>query len=301
MELGEQLNAVNIGEPTQAGGLKVFPLYPLYPPVLELALLADAVEHNDATISEDAHAEGPWYRKVVIDNRADVALLVRDGDLLLGGMQDRTAERTCIVPACTRITVPALCVEQQRSEYAGREDFEVSRTSADPHLRSSRIAASVRAQPLQEITWRMVATRRRAASMAGEGGSLRDVHERGSATDGVELRLPPVHLASGVAIAWAGDRGAPSLHVELFASPAACSRAWAGLVRAARQCVRGNAKAPRVSRTELRKVFGDAGRAQDEVAPDVGVGQLRRAGFRNGVATLLSLDGRLAHASLFAA
>jgi len=302
MEFAEHLKAVNIGEPAAAGGLKVFPLYPLRPAAVTVQLLADAVAHNDATVAEDAHAEGPWYRRVVVENHGRVALLVRDGDLLLGGMQDRTAERTCIVPPQAKVVIPALCVEQRRSQYAGREDFGVSRTSADPELRSMRIFASVRHQPLQDMTWNMVGKRRESAGIADRGGSLLEVEERvGKRLEESEAALPPVYLACGVAIAWARNRGAPSLHVEVFADAAACAAAWPGLVRAAAQGTCPDAKGPRVSRTELRKLFREAGRAAFEVAPEVGVGNLQRAQFGAGVATILSLEGRLVHASLFAA
>ena len=302
MEFTEHFAGLNIGEPSAAGGLKVFPLYPLHPAALEVALLAEAVARDDASIAEDAHADGPWFRRVVIDNRGKVAVLVRDGDLLLGGMQDRTAERSCVVPAQARVTVPALCVEQRRSHYAGRMDFAVSRTAADPELRSTRVAASMRGESLQELTWSGVATRRASAGIADESGSLRDVEERGAARlKDLEARLPPVHLACGVAIAWTGRGGSVSLHVEIFGSAPACAGAWPGLVRAAAQCTRPKARAPRVSRTELREIFSDAAAARFEDAPAVGAGQLRRADFGKGVATVLSLDGNLVHASLFAA
>jgi hypothetical protein len=291
----------NIGEPTVAGGLKVFPLYPLHPAAVEVALLADAVAHNDATIAEDAHAEGPWFRRVVIENRGEIALLVRDGDLLLGGMQDRTAERSCVVPAHARVTVPALCVEQRRSHYAGREDFTVSRTSADPELRSTRVSASMRGESLQDLTWDGVATRRSARGIADGGGSLREVEEREAARlQEIEAKLPPVHLACGVAIAWTGRKGI-EVHVEVFGNAQACTAAWPGLVRAAAQCTGAKARPPRVSRTELRKLFREASAATFEDAPPVGTGHLQRAEFGTGVATILSLEGRLVHASLFAA
>ena len=302
MDFARQFEKLNIGEPTTAGELKVFPLYPLHPGSLDVVLLADAVAHNEATIAEDAHAEGPWYRTVVIDNRGKVAALVRDGDLLLGGMQDRTAERSCVISSQTRVTVPALCVEQRRSHYAGREDFAVSRTSADPELRSTRISASMHGQPLQEVTWSGVATRRKSAGIADSSGSLRDVEEGETARlKDIEARLPPVHLACGVAIAWTGRGGAMALHVELFGDARACAGAWPGLVRAAAQCTRPKARAPRMSRTELRKALSEAGTATFESAPGVGAGQLQRAEFGTGVATVLSLEGHLVHASLFAA
>ena len=291
---------LNIGEPYAAAGLQVFPLYPLHPAGLDVALLADAVAHNDATIAKDAHAEGPWYRCVLIENRGDVAVLVRDGDLLLGGMQDRTAERSCIVPSHGKVTIPALCVEQRRSHYAERRDFAVSRTSADPKLRATRVSASVRKQPLQQMTWEMVGARRKSAGIVDESGSLRDVEDRQAVRlENIEEKLPPVHLAAGIAIAWSGPKGV-ELHVEVFATPQMCARAWPGLVRAAAQCTAPNARAPRMSRTELRRILRDAAAAKFEQAPEVGAGELRRAEFGSGVATVLSLGGRLVHASLFA-
>src|SRR3954466_10850782 len=75
MEFGEHFKAVNIGEPTAARGLKVFPLYPLQPAGLPMALLADAGADNDATIAEAEHlGEGAWYRKVLIDSLRTVAV-----------------------------------------------------------------------------------------------------------------------------------------------------------------------------------------------------------------------------------
>ena len=292
---------LTIGEPTAAGGLKVFPLYPLRPAALDITLLADAVAHNDATIAEDAEAEGPWYRRVVIDNRGNVAVLVRDGDLLLGGMQDRTAERSCVIPAHARVTLPTLCVEQRRSHYGERKDFAVSRTSADPELRSSRVSASVRGAPLQGLTWEMVAARRKSKGIADGAGSLREVEEGEAARlKEIERKLPPVPLACGVAIAWTGRKGV-ELHVEVFGSARSCAAAWPGLVRGAAQCAQPEAHAPRVSRMGLRKFLREAASAKFEAAPPIGAGELRRAQFGGSAATILSLEGRLVHASLFAA
>ena len=295
------LEAFNLGEPARAGGLQVFPLYPLRPADVDVALLADAVAHRDATIGEDAHADGPWFRQVIVDNRGDVSVLVRDGDLLLGGMQDRTAERSCVVPARSRVTVPTLCVEQRRSHYAGRQDFAVGRTSADPELRSSRLAASLRGGHVQALTWEMVGARRASRGIADRGGSLREVEERDAAAlKAIEEKLPPVHLASGVAIAWTGPQRT-QVHVEVFGSAQACAAAWPGLVRAAAQCTRPNARAPKVSRTELRKLFRLAAKASFHDAPRVGSGELKRAQLESGAATVLTVEGRLVHASLFAA
>ena len=109
MDLSTHLQQVNIGEPASAAGLKVFPLYPRAPRTLELSLLSDAVARREAVILEDETlGGGAWFRRVAIENRGGKTILVRDGDMLLGGKQDRTAERSCLVAAKSRVVIPAV-------------------------------------------------------------------------------------------------------------------------------------------------------------------------------------------------
>ena len=301
MDLSTHLKQVNIGEPAYAAGLKVFPLYPRAARTLELSLLSDAVARRDAVILEDeTPGGGAWFRRVAIENRGSKTILVRDGDMLLGGKQDRTAERSCLVAANSRVVIPALCVEQGRSDYAGEREFTVSRTSADPELRRARHVAVFEQSELQSLTWDHVGDRRVLSGFADQSGSLRDVDgPSAKRLAEAEEKLPAVYLATGLVMAWQTPNKTLALHLELFGDPSLCEQAWPGLVRGAAQCAKG--RPPRVSRTEIRGLIDELASATVAREADQSLGELVRLRFSRGTASVLFAGAELAHASLFAA
>src|SRR5438874_7783372 len=117
MDLTTCLKRLNIGEPTTAAGLKAFPLYPLDPPSLELTLLGDALAMGAVRMIEAEGEPGAWFRRLSLENLGGSTILVRDGDLLLGGKQDRAAERSCVVVGNARTVIPTVCVEQGGSNF----------------------------------------------------------------------------------------------------------------------------------------------------------------------------------------
>ena len=296
-------NRINLGEPTFAGSLCVFPVYPLDPPAMTLTLIADAVARGEASVEEvEADGDAPWFRRLGIRTRGPQPVLIRDSDLLKGGRQDRTIEQTCLVAGGERTIIPTLCVEQSRSYFSGAHDFSVSRSSVDSVVRSQKMRSSFEGRELQGETWNEVAKVRTSSGLRDGSGSLHEVDELSSARLAkVEAALPPVYLATGVVVvAPAGDRRA-SIVAEFFADAAACAAAWPGLIRAGAMRCGGDAEAPRVSRTEVRRFLRAAAKAKVAPAPSVGLGQLTRLSFGRSTGTVLSLGDQLVHAALIAA
>jgi hypothetical protein len=124
-----------LGTPTVVGALSVFPVFG--PPVLfDYLPLATALTRG-ARISE--LPSGPSVRDVLITNPTGEAVLVYEGQQILGALQNRSFDRTILVPAYTELPVPVSCIEQGRWNHGGKgHEFTVSPHAADPALRAAK-------------------------------------------------------------------------------------------------------------------------------------------------------------------
>ncbi len=213
---------VHLGRPLSVHGIALVPLFPAVVP-LSFADLAQAVEQGAATVEELA---APTVPALQLQNRGELPLLVTEGSLLIGGMQDRISKRPAWVPPRGQAEVPVQCVEAsrwQRRDTAPR-GFRAER--ADIGLRHARMQRP----DDQGETWRLVAERRRRAGLADGGGS---VHEARQAL-AVEQRADDMLLpwgACGVVASWAHPGVSRFPMIEWFACPAAFRASWPALRR----------------------------------------------------------------------
>ncbi len=246
-------SSVNLGEPTESHGWKLFPMFPTAPPALTMLLARSAVERGLARVAE--LPSGPSVRALSLVNEAAVPLLVRDGDLFAAGCQDRIADRPMLVPARSTVELPVSCVEQNRWGVRERADFSVCDESADVLLRSMSTARADEA-PDQGIIWATVSERRRARGFTDASGSLLETHRgRAEPVDAATRALAPVYGATGLVLCHDTPAGARVAVLECFADTTACADAWTGTVRAALASLPVGARAPRISRTEVRALF----------------------------------------------
>jgi hypothetical protein len=299
--LAQLLSRVNIGEPSSAGGLRVFPLFPLDRGAVRYRLLSDALGDGSSQVDElleeeVARENVAWFQRLAVRNRGDAPVLVRDSDVLTGGRQDRKADQPCLIGPASRAIVPVLCVEQGRSHYSGEASFSSSPSSADPELRRIRLREG--ADDRQGRSWEHVANRRTSSGLPNAAGSFAELETvQGPALDRVLSKLPPVLHACGLVIAAHGRVEA----VEIHADVSAVSQAWPALVRSVAQTLPVEAVAPRISRTEIRRYFAAAALADYQALPAFGIAAQQRVTFKGGVGTVLSVGRDLAHVALLAA
>lgn len=287
----------NVGEPSGAGGLKVFPLFPTGPVALSVRTLREVIAAGSARVEETDAGEGPWFRSLSLLNESAQAVLVSDGDLLTAGLQDRIVDTPRVVRPGLRVTLQVSCVEAGRSSQGARSDL----VTAEPSVRRKRALYSLRGErPGQEETWAHVAELRDGRGHHDGSGSLAErsgLDERAAAT---AARLPAVYGATGLAIARNTTRGARVVLLEWYADPLACASAWGALVRGVAMDVHQPTADVRISRTELRGVVArvKAARAREEVFAEGDRVTWLSEGAMVGHA--VALGERLAHVALLA-
>jgi hypothetical protein len=126
---------VEVGDGISVGGLTVFPLtgavvdgppYLTGPEAFEMGLLH---------VSE---LDPPQVPFLAVTNLAEVPILLVEGEMLVGGDQNRTMTVTVLCPAGERMVVPVSCVEAGR--WGMRRTMGASRRHAPGSLRAAKTA-----------------------------------------------------------------------------------------------------------------------------------------------------------------
>jgi len=115
------LDGVNLGSPVSHGGMTVFPVFA--PPVAE--------EHEYLTMSEAMEDLGVLHITEISEagdvpelmavNNGKGAILMIDGELLVGAKQDRVVNTTILLPPESKTVIPVSCTEHGRWNYTSRE------------------------------------------------------------------------------------------------------------------------------------------------------------------------------------
>lgn len=171
---------LSLGEPDTAGALTVYPVFGPKP-TFKYTSFADARNHG-ATITE--LEGGASVRDLVVTNPTPMALLLFDGEEVLGAQQNRTLDVT-VLAGLGRTVVPVSCVEQGRWDgRRSRETFKRAPQAAPPDLRREKARqvrdaarAGVAARADQGEVWRSVADRADRLGVASPTGAIHDVFE----------------------------------------------------------------------------------------------------------------------------
>lgn len=229
--MSEALNGLSLGLPQSAANLTMFPLCRSDAPDSDYLTLAEALQRDLAEITEVSEQGSVPYLRFL--NKADVAVLLLDGQELAGAKQNRVLNLTILVPARTTLTIPVSCVERGRWSYR-RPHFEA--TGAALHMRaraekaaavSESLAAGRRAASDQGALWGEIDRKAAAMSVHSATAAMSDIYQsQASALAELRSRLRPVPGQVGAAFAINGRVAG----LELFDSPITCSKHLATLV-----------------------------------------------------------------------
>ena len=170
-----------LGEPQVAGPLSVFPITGREPS-LEYRTFAQAAELGAYVKELDG---GASVGDLLIHNPSDLALLIFDGEEVLGAQQNRTFDVSALIGAGDRAQLPVSCVE--RGRWDGRrsgEHFAPAPQAADPSLRRvKRQRTNLRAEQGDEVradqgeVWDVVDARIEAHKIASPSAAMNDVFD----------------------------------------------------------------------------------------------------------------------------
>jgi len=260
---------------------------------LDEAMAAGALE-----VTEVSHAGSVPALRVV--NRGDRAVLLLDGEELVGAKQNRILNTSVLIGAGQTVTIPVSCVEQGRWAYRSRLFAAAGRTlyASVRRQKAAQVYTALRMRGQHESDqaeiWADLAARQEAHGIESPTAAMSDIYETRS-RDLEELcrALTPDTGQVGAIIYGGGQWWG----LELLPGPALFGKAWSRLLSGyAMDALLVEPGQPGESSAERLAALL---RVPAEIFPAVGLGEDYR--FRSGdfLGAALVAEGRLAHLMAF--
>jgi hypothetical protein len=172
---------LRLGDPDVHGPLAVFPIFGPAPQ-LEYLSFAQGRGHG-AAIKE--LADGASVNDLLVLNPTDHAILLYEGEEVLGAQQNRTFDVSVLVGARSQLEVPVSCVEAGRWDGDRHgESFSPAPQAAYPALRSMKnraarasVAAGTGPRALQGEVWNEIAGRSARMDVHSDTGAMHDIYD----------------------------------------------------------------------------------------------------------------------------
>jgi len=171
---------LRLGDPDVHGPLAVFPIFGPAPRAGYVSFAQGRAA--GAVIKElEQHAE---VNDLLVLNPTDHAILLYEGEEVLGAQQNRTFDVSVLVAAHSQLQVPVSCVEAGRWD-GGRHDesFSPAPQAAYPSLRNMKnraahasIAAGTGPRAMQGEVWAEVADKSQRMNIASAIGAMHDIY-----------------------------------------------------------------------------------------------------------------------------
>jgi hypothetical protein len=231
--IAQTLAQITLGPPSRFQNLTLVPLLDAGANEPHYLTLGDALAAGAIDITEISEAGSVPSLKAV--NRADRAVLILDGEELVGAKQNRIVNVSILVPAGATITLPVSCVEQGRWSIRYVRRFAASKQTmhAQGRRRNVRMVhgslmheGSYRGD--QQAVWREVDDKARRMNVDSATGALGDVYDRYDASlDEYAKAFHPLRGERGAVFAVNGRVEG----LELVDNPATWSRVQPKLSR----------------------------------------------------------------------
>jgi hypothetical protein len=220
---------VELGDELVIGGLSVFPLTGIRETGPAYLTGPEAFEAGMIQVSELDPPEVPF---LAITNLALVPILLVEGEMLVGGDQNRTMNVTVLCPPQVRTVVPVSCVEAGR--WGKRRIVSASSKHAPGSLRAAKTAkleprsdAVSSRRSDQGLVWDEVERQSMAHDVFSETSALDDVQEE--MEDRLAPELEKIRTVPGQ-IGVICTIGEQVVGLDLFDKPATLERYLRGIV-----------------------------------------------------------------------
>ena len=302
--INDTLAGLTLGEPLAYRNLTAFPLQgrPDNPP--DYLSLKQALDDGVAEVREVS--ESGRVPELLFVNRATQAVLLVDGEELIGAMQNRVLNLSILVPTKTELVIPVSCVEVGRWARQ-RADFDVSEDIAFSELRQKKVAAVSRSMRSvgdrradQSEVWSRIDKMRKDFRVDTPTGAMSDIFEsRRDQVEGYVKGIPEQQGQLGAVFVINGKIAG----LDLFEHPEIFAGISAKLVRSyAMDAIRQPANLAEVASSEvvvafLRQIEG----AKTRNYPAIGEGEDLRIEGSELLGGGLHARERLLHLCVFAA
>ena len=220
---------VEVGDRLEIGGLSVFPLTSVEK---DGPAFLTGPEAFEAGLIEVSELDPPEVPSLAITNLAEVPILLVEGEMLVGGDQNRTMNVTVLCPPHARTVVPVSCVEAGR--WGARRTISASSKHAPGSLRAAKIAnleartgdiSSRRSD--QGRVWEEVDRQSVAHNVYSETSALDDVQEEMEDRIADQLdRIKPLPNQIGVVC----SIGEQVVGLDLFDKPSSLDKYLRGII-----------------------------------------------------------------------
>ena len=220
-------DSIQLGDPVEHRGIVIAPLFPRSDPKADYLTLEEALPLGFQVTEIDAAGSVP---ELLAFNPLEKAVLLYDGEELLGAKQNRILNVTVLVGEKSETRIPVSCVEQGRWD-ARSASFEAAAHAAYPDLRR-RKAERLSAEPLargvaQAAVWDEVAAKAGRHGVHSPTGAAADIYEkRDHALAELRRAFPLVPGQSGALLA-VGDE---QLCLDYLSRPSAFARLYPKLL-----------------------------------------------------------------------
>ncbi len=175
------LSKLEFGELQAFNNMAVIPLFTSVDDSPKYLTLKEALERRLLAVTEISQSGSVPELKVV--NKADIPVLLLDGEELAGAKQNRVLNTTILVMENSETVIPVSCTEQGRWSYSSAEFFDSGHIMGS-HLRARKASFVKRSLELsncyrgdQGAVWREIAHLGFVANVRSATGAMKDVFE----------------------------------------------------------------------------------------------------------------------------
>ena len=313
--LHDTLDALSLGSPQRFENLTVFPLIgppgggPAYD-TLEVALGGGRLRVTETS-------DGGSVPEIKVRNPGDRAVLIIDGEELVGAKQNRTVNLTILVPHHADVVVPVTCVEAGRwrarsTEFssAARTHFAEGRAAKSRQVTSSLLSRGVPVADQGQV-WSAIAAKASRLEAHSATDAMAQMFESHAAS--VEAYVEAIHVMEGQRGALFVIDGVPT-GLDLFDSAEtletmlpkvlrgyaidALDRKVAAAAAGSVEAIPTDADFERVE-TAARGFLSALRNIESKPFPAVGTGESWRFVSSTVSGGALVVDGHVVHASVF--
>lgn len=294
------IDAVGLGDPITVRNLLVLPIFgPKSGPAF--TCLADALASGWAEVTEVSDSGD--VNTLSVQNRGPSAILVFDGEELVGAKQNRIANTTVFVTPRSNTLIPVSCVERGRWRYTSRRFAAGSvLPSSMRRTKVKRVTANLRRTGAydadQHQVWAEVDSYARRRAVRTPTGALADVTARDGATISAYVEATPcIDGQTGVAAFVNGELAA----LDILGNATAYAELHPRLIGAiAAEAVEADSLHGAPSDLDVRAALARVGGAPFTEATAPGSGLDLRFELDDHTVTALLVDDAVVHLAMFA-
>lgn len=183
-EIKNFLLNMELGKPQSYKKMGVIPLRTSDNNGPKYVTLKEALEKAHLTIKEVS--EGGSVPELMVINKAEIPILLLDGEELVGAKQNRVLNTSILLKKKSETIIPVSCTEQGRWSYSSRK-FSDSDVVISPKIRmdktssvSSSLHESKQFSSDQSKVWDNIAAMSAEAAVESSTGAMKDVFEERS-------------------------------------------------------------------------------------------------------------------------